>query len=75
MCLKMVIFNWSTQNMRVGLRRCRPIIPHYTGYDLVHADGFVKGDVSLFHLQYCSVYREYEANKVDELLDGSLSLM
>ena len=73
--LCVVIFSWSTQNMCAGVIHRRLIIPHYIHCDLVYPGGFVKRDVSLLHLQHCSFCTEYKANKVDELLDGPLSLM
>jgi hypothetical protein len=71
----MEIVNWSTQNMRAGIRPYRPIIPRYIDGDLVHPGGFVERDVNLLLLQHCSVCTEYKANEVDELLDGSWNLM
>ena len=71
----MVVVNWSTQNMRAGVRTYRPVIPRYIDCDLVYPGGFVKRDVKLLLLQPCSLCTEYEANKVDDLLDGSWSLM
>jgi hypothetical protein len=75
MCLSVVIFNWSTQNIRAGVRYCRPIIPRYIDCDLVYPGGFIKRDVKLLFLQHCLFCTEYKPNKVDELLDGAWSLM
>jgi hypothetical protein len=71
----MVIVNWSTRNLRAGVRTYRPIIPRYNDCDLVYPAGFVKRDVKLLLLQHCSLCTEYKANKVDELLEESWNLI